>query len=195
MNRRASLALISVLAGSALSGLPAVAQTVDTAAASKESKTPKNVDIEADTMEILDQEKKAIFTGNVNAKRGNVTLKCEKLVVTYTESPQAPTAKQQTGTQTASETQGSSNQGQVDKKTEVTFLDAEGSVVIVTSSQTVTGKTAHMDVKANKLWVKGGTKVVQGKTIMNGDQLFVDLKTNKSEMTGGRVKGSFAPEQ
>jgi lipopolysaccharide export system protein LptA len=195
MNRRASLALISVLAGSALSGLPAVAQTVDTAAASKESKTPKNVDIEADTMEILDQEKKAIFTGNVNAKRGNVTLKCEKLVVTYTESPQAPTAKQQTGTQTASETQGSSNQGQVDKKTEVTFLDAEGSVVIVTSSQTVTGKTAHMDVKANKLWVKGGAKVVQGKTIMNGEQLFVDLNTNKSEMTGGRVKGSFVPEQ
>jgi lipopolysaccharide export system protein LptA len=195
MNRRASLALISVLAGSALSGLPAVAQTVDTAAASKESKTPKNVDIEADTMEILDQEKKAIFTGNVNAKRGNVTLTCEKLVVTYTESPQAPTAKQQTGTQTASETQGSSNQGQVDKKTEVTFLDAEGSVVIVTSSQTVTGKTAHMDVKANKLWVKGGAKVVQGKTIMNGEQLFVDLNTNKSEMTGGRVKGSFVPEQ
>jgi lipopolysaccharide export system protein LptA len=198
MNRRASLALISVLAGSALSGLPAVAQTVDTAATSKESKAPKNVDIEADTMEILDAEKRAVFTGNVNAKRGSVTLKCEKLVVTYTETPQAPTAKQQTGTQTASETQGGANQGgvgQVDKKTEVTFLDAEGSVVIVTSSQTVTGKTAHMDVKANKLWVKGGAKVVQGKTIMNGEQLFVDLNTNKSEMTGGRVKGSFVPEQ
>ena len=64
-----------------------------------------------------------------------------------------------------------------------------------TALGTVTGKTAHMDVKANKLWVKGGAKVTQGKTVMNGEQLFVDLKTNKSEMTGGRVKGSFVPGQ
>jgi lipopolysaccharide export system protein LptA len=52
-----------------------------------------------------------------------------------------------------------------------------------------------MDVKANKLWVKGGAKVVQGQTVMNGEQLFVDLNTNKSEMTGGRVKGSFVPSK
>jgi lipopolysaccharide export system protein LptA len=194
MNRRASLALVSVLAGLALSQMPAAAQTVDTAEASKDAKAPRNVDIEADTMEILDEQKKAIFTGNVNAKRGNVTLKCDKLVVTYVETPEKPAAKQQTGTQTASETQGT-DAGQVDKKTEVTFLDAEGNVVIISSRQTVTGKTAHMDVKANKLWVKGGAKVVQGKTIMNGEQLFVDLNTNKSEMTGGRVKGSFVPGQ
>jgi lipopolysaccharide export system protein LptA len=194
MNRRASLALVTVLAGLAFSPLPASAQTVDTADASKDAKTPRNVDIEADTMEILDEQKKAIFTGNVNAKRGNVTLKCDKLVVTYTETPAAPAAKKETTAQPASagETPGA---GQVDNKTEVTFLDAEGNVVIVTSKQTVTGKTAHMDVKADKLWVKGGAKVVQGKTIMNGQQLFVDLKTNKSEMTGGRVKGSFVPGQ
>jgi lipopolysaccharide export system protein LptA len=193
MNRRASLAIVSVLAGLAFSHLPAWAQTVDTAGASKDAKTPRNVDIEADSMEILDQQKKAIFKGNVNAKRGNVTLKCDSLVVTYTET--ATTAKQQTGTQTATDggTQGTDQDG--GKKTEVTFLDAEGNVVIVTDKQTVTGKTAHMDIKANKLWVKGGAKVVQGKTIMNGQQLFVDLNTNKSEMTGGRVKGSFVPEK
>ena len=36
---------------------------------------------------------------------------------------------------------------------------------------------------------------MQGQTVMNGQQLFVDLNTNKSEMTGGRVKGSFVPGQ
>jgi lipopolysaccharide export system protein LptA len=193
MNRRASLALMSVLAGLALSPMPAVAQTVDTAEASKSAKTPKNVDIEADTMEILDEQKKAVFKGNVNAKRDDVTLTCDTLVVTYTETPATPTAKQQSSAQPAADTQGTGGGG--DKKTEVTFLDAEGNVVIVTRRQTVTGKTAHMDVKANKLWVKGGAKVVQGKTVMNGQQLFVDLNTNKSEMTGGRVKGSFVPGQ
>jgi lipopolysaccharide export system protein LptA len=51
-----------------------------------------------------------------------------------------------------------------------------------------------MDVKANKLTVKGDAKVVEGKTVMNGQQLFVDLNTDRSEMTGGRVKGSFVPD-
>ena len=192
MIARASLALLSVLAGLAFAEAPALAQTVDTTQAAKDAKTPKNVDIEADTMEILDEQKKAIFKGNVNAKRADVTLKCDTLVVTYVETPAAPAAKQESGAQTASETQGGE---QGEKKTEVTFLDAEGNVVIITVRQTVTGKTAHMDVKADKLWVKGGVKVVQGKTIMNGQQLAVDLKTNKSEMTGGRVKGSFVPGQ
>jgi lipopolysaccharide export system protein LptA len=209
MIRRASLAILSVLAGLALSQLPVVAQTVDTTEAVKGAKTPQNVDIEADSMEIHDQEKKAVFKGNVNAVRADVTLKCDTLTVTYTETAAAAPAKKDTVAQTGADTGAqaatgdsalpASDKGTVDtgggKKTEVTFLDAEGNVVIITTKQTVTGKTAHMDVKANKLWVKGGTKVVQGKTVMNGDQLFVDLKTNKSEMTGGRVKGSFVPGQ
>src|SRR5690349_993399 len=94
MNRRASLALISVLAGLALAGLPAAAQTVDTAEATKGAKTPKNVDIEADTMEILDEQKKAVFKGNVVATRADVTLKCDTLVVTYTETAATPAGKQ-----------------------------------------------------------------------------------------------------
>lgn len=171
MMLRASLAVLSVLAGLALAQPPAAAQTVDTKDA--EAKTPRNVDIEADQMEILDQQKKAIFKGNVKAVRGKVTLTSDTLEVIYTEQPDA----------------------QGEKKTEVTFLDAAGNVVIVSGTQTVTGKTAHMDVKANKLTVKGGVKVVQGKTVMNGQQLFVDLNTNRSEMTGGRVKGSFVPGQ
>jgi len=175
MMPRASLAVLSVLAGLALGALPvpASAQTVDATAASKESKTPQNVDIESDTMEIFDKDKKAVFKGKVKAVRGKVTLTCETLNVTYTETPDAT--------------------GQ--KKTEVTFLDADTNVVIVSGTQTVTGTTAHMDVKANKLWVKGNAKVVQGQTVMNGEQLFVDLNTNKSELTGGRVKGSFVPSK
>jgi lipopolysaccharide export system protein LptA len=186
--------MLSVLAGLALAQ-PAGAQAVDTKGV--EAKTPKNVDIEADQMEILDAQKKAIFKGNVSAKRGNVTLKCDTLVVTYTQTAAKPDANgtQQGSVQAAAgaDTQGTEQGG--DKKTEVTFLDAEGNITILTQRQTVTGKTVHMDVKANKLWVKGGAKVVQGKTVMNGEQLFVDLNTNKSEMTGGRVKGSFVPGQ
>jgi hypothetical protein len=38
-------------------------------------------------------------------------------------------------------------------------------------------------------------KVVKGKTVVTGQRLFANLNTNRSEMTGGRVKGSFVPGQ
>lgn len=148
-------------------------QTVDTSAAANEAKTPRDVDIEADRMEVFDDQKKAVFTGNVRGKRGSVTLSSDELTVNYTESADAGG----------------------DKKTEVTQLDAKGNVKIVTSKQTVTGAWAKMDVKANKVTVGGNVRVVQGNSVITGEQLFVDLNRNVSEMTGGRVKGSFVPAQ
>jgi lipopolysaccharide export system protein LptA len=168
MKKASSIAAVLAL----LAGAPAVpAQTVDTKAAAAEAKTPQDVDVEADQMEVLDKEKRAIFKGNVVAKRGGTTLKCDTLVVTYQEIQEAGG----------------------EKKTEVTFLDATGNTTILTSRQTITGEKAHMDVKANTVTVEGGVRVVQGKTIITGQRLFSNLDTNKSEMTGGRVKGSFVP--
>ena len=169
--RRSIQILFAILLG-ALSP-QALAQTVDTADASAEAKTGKEVNIEANQMELLDDAKKAIFRGKVVATRGAITLTCETLVVNYAETVQKDGAK----------------------KTEVTFLDAAGAVVIVTPKQTVTGAWAKMDIKTNEVNVGGGVKVVQGKTIITGDKLFVDLDTNKSQVTGGRVKGSFVPRQ
>jgi lipopolysaccharide export system protein LptA len=164
----AGLALMFVTA-------PVQAQTVDTKDAKAEADQPKDVDIEADQMQILDEQKKAIFKGNVIGKRGNVTLTCTTLTVDYVETPNTPPA---TGS-----------------KTEVTLLDAQGNVKIVTKTQTITGNAGKMDVKANQVTVTGQVKVVQGKTVITGEKLFADLDTGKSEMTGGRVKGSFVPQQ
>lgn len=149
----------------------AAAQSVTSGELSTASKTEKDVDIEADSMQVLEDEQQAVFTGNVDATRGTVRLNSDKLVVHYKEKPRDD------GT----------------KKTEVTHLDANGNVVIVTRNQRITGQWAKMNVTANELTVGGNVVVVQGKTIVKGKKLFVDLDTNKSEMTGGRVKGSFVP--
>lgn len=156
-----------------VSAVPAAAQTVDATALSQSSKQPKPVDIEADQMEILDQDKRAVFTGNVDAVRDDVTLKSDKLVADYVE-----TAKEGGG-----------------KDTEVTFLEATGNVVIVTARQRITGAWAKMDVKANQVTIGGDVVVHQGQTVLRGQQLFVDLDKNTSQLTGGRVKGSFVPSQ
>lgn len=151
---------------------PAVAhaQTVNTTGLAAESKGQKDVDIESDQMQIKEAEKLAIFTGNVDARRGTVKLKSDKLVVHYDDT------KKKAGS-----------------KTEVTHLDATGHVVIITRNQRITGSWAKMDVKANVLNVGGNVVVTQGKTVVKGKKLFVNLNTNVSKFTGGRVKGSFSP--
>lgn len=166
-----------------LAATPGLAQTTEQPAAAKSEKAakpfkkqapPKEVNIEADQMEIFDDKKQAVFKGNVDAKRTDVHLTCDTLVVTYAETID-PTTKE--------------------KKSDVTFLDATGNVKIVTDKQTVTGKWAKMDVKSNDLTVGDNVKILQGKNVLTGTKLFVDLDTNKSQLSGGRVKGSFLPEK
>jgi lipopolysaccharide export system protein LptA len=72
--------------------------------------------------------------------------------------------------------------------------DAKGNVTIKTPRETITGDWAKFDSKANKLVVGGAVKLVQGATVLNGQELRADLNTNKIQMTGGRVKGSFLPK-
>ena len=133
---------------------------------------PVAVDIAANEMEILDAEKKAIFRGAVDATRGTTNLKADTLTVTYAE------VKQADGT----------------TKTDATDLDAKGNVTIKTPRETITGDWAKFNPQTNKLVVGGAVKLVQGATVLMGSELRADLNTDKIQMTGGRVKGSFLPK-
>lgn len=171
-----SSSLISVPAAflllATLAATPLLAQTaVDTTEIAQSARQPGEVNIEADRMEVLDQEKQAIFIGNVDAQRGNIAFKTDRLVANYEE--------------TAGESGG----------TDVTFLEATGAVVIETPEQRITGAWAKMDVKANQVTVGGDVVVTQGNTVLRGEQLIVDLNKDTSEMTGGRVRGRFVPGQ
>jgi len=147
--------------------------TVDTSEIAQSARQPGEVNIEADRMEVLDKEKRAIFIGNVDAKRGDIAFRTDRLVADYEEN-----------------TGDSGESG-----TSVTFLEATGAVVIETAEQRITGAWAKMDVAANQVTVGGDVVVRQGTTELRGDQLFVDLDKDTSEMTGGRVRGRFVPGQ
>jgi len=131
----------------------------------------KEVNIEADQMQVQEKMQQATFTGNVDAKRGDLRLRSDKLVVHYQEKPK---------------TEGGN-------KTDVTILEANGNVSIITPKQHITGDWARMDVKANRAVVGGGVQVRQGDSVVSGSELHIDLNTNESRMEGGRVKGSFSP--
>lgn len=127
------------------------------------------VDIEADSMELIEQKNQAIFRGNVRASRRDVKLRAGTLLVRFKKNKQG--------------------------KTEVTWLETKsGGVTIITATQTITGDWMKMNVKANTAVVGGGVRVKQGTSIVNGDKLDVNLNTNQSKFSGGRVKGSFLPD-
>ena len=155
-------------------GQQSVAQeTTSATKTTAKTEAPKPVDIESDQMEIRDKEKKAIFRGGVIAKRPGQTLNSDTLVVDYGEVKQAD---------------GST-------KTDVTKLDAQGHVTIVTAKETITGEWAKLDVKSNILEVGGSDVTVkQGTTILRGKHLNANLDTGQMDLTGGRVKGSFLPK-
>lgn len=153
MTSLAALAFISVLN-------PALAQQSGT------------VDIEASEMEILETDKRAIFRGDVVAKRPGDTIRCQEMIVFYIDVKQ---------------NDGSSN-------TEVDKLDCRSAVTITTSTQTITGDLAVFQLRRDLLDVTGNVKVVQGKTVIRGPKLTVDLKTKRTKMAGGRVKGQFVPK-
>ena len=130
------------------------------------------VEVEANEMEIIDADKQAIFRGKVNAVRGSQNIRSDVMTVFYAD------VKQSDGT----------------SKSQASKLDAKGNVTITTRKQVITGEWAKMDILANTLLVGGRVKLVEGKTTLQGEKLTVDLNTERTLMSGGRVKGSFVPK-
>jgi lipopolysaccharide export system protein LptA len=130
------------------------------------------VEVEANEMEIIDVDKQAIFRGRVEAVRDGERIRSDVMTVFYAD------VKQPDGT----------------SKSQVSKLDATGNVTITTKKQTITGDWAKMDILANTLLVGGSVKLVEGKTTLSGEKLTVDLNTERTRMSGGRVKGSFVPK-
>jgi lipopolysaccharide export system protein LptA len=130
------------------------------------------VEVEANEMEIVDVDKQAIFRGNVDAVRGNQKIRSDVMTVFYAD------VKQPDGT----------------SKSQASKLDAKGNVTITTTKQVITGEWAKMDILANTLLVGGKVKLIEGKNTLQGEKLTVDLTTERTLMTGGRVKGSFVPK-
>lgn len=132
----------------------------------------ESVNIEAGEMEIIDADKRAVFRGDVVAKRSSETINAQEMVVDYIDVKQAD---------------GSS-------KSEVNTMDCTGGVTITTPTQVITGSRAIFKVRKDELVVTGNVKVVQGKTVLRGPELVANLKTKRTVMKGGRVKGTFVPQ-
>lgn len=155
------------------------------------------IQIEAASLEMRDKKKEATFAGNVKVVQGDTTMTSKSLVVFYdSASTPAPApaanakganakAAAKAAMQAASPGPGGSSS--------IRRLEAKGNVVVTQKDQVVTGETAVFDTRANMITMLGGIVLTQGKNVLRGDRLMVDMTTGVSrvESDSGRVQGLF----
>jgi lipopolysaccharide export system protein LptA len=150
------------------------------------------IQIEAASLEMRDKKKEATFAGNVKVVQGDTTMTSKSLVVFYDSgsgaaaTPAAP-AKSAKSAPLQSATPGPGGSSSIRR------LEAKGNVVVTQKDQVVTGETAVFDTRSNQVSMLGGVVLTQGKNVLRGDRLMVDMTTGVSrvESDSGRVQGLF----
>jgi lipopolysaccharide export system protein LptA len=156
------------------------------------------IQIEAASLEMRDKKKEATFSGNVKVVQGDTTMTSKVLVVFY-ESATAPAAAPAGNTKAASKAAPAPIQAATPGpggSSQIRRLEAKGNVVVTQKDQVVTGESAVFDTKTNLVTMVGGGGPViltQGKNVLRGDRLIVDMTTGVSrvESDSGRVQGLF----
>lgn len=167
------------------------------------------IQIEARELEVRDKEGVAIFTGDVVVKQGETTLETAKLVVHYvgggqgagdgeggggkkksaaaagTAAPAAP------ATPAAAEGAAAPVAG----SQEIDRLEASGKVLVTSKDQTASGDSATYDGKTEVLELRGDVVLTQGKNVVRGDRLVVEMQTGRARVlsTKSRVQMLLTP--
>jgi lipopolysaccharide export system protein LptA len=160
-----------LLAPALLAVAPAAGQQSGSGGSGFNSNAP--VDVDADRIEVQDRADRAIFSGNVIARQGNMTMNSARLTVIYTNS----------------------------NGVNVERLEAAGGVTLRTPSETAQGNVALYDVDRRIVTMIGGVRLTQGANRVQGGRLVLDLNSHRAVMDGGgnsgggRVSGRFTVPQ
>jgi lipopolysaccharide export system protein LptA len=135
------------------------------------------IEIEADTLEVRQEQQLAVFTGNVVAVQGGMTLKTDEMQVRYRQD---------------GESSGASVGGAISR------LEAIGNVIITTAKEKATGKRGIYNVDPGIIDLEGGVVLSNADGELQGQSLRMNLRTGISVINGGvksRVKGVFTPQK
>jgi lipopolysaccharide export system protein LptA len=143
------------------------------------------VHIEAATLEVRDKDKVATFSGDVRVTQGDTNLRCKSLVVFYEQEGKS-------GSTLPAADPGPGGQQRIKR------LEARGGVVVTQKQETATGELGIFDMKTNTVTLTGNVVMTQGKNILRGDRLVVNLTSGVSRVESGknghgRVQGLFLP--
>ncbi|WP_089176806.1 LptA/OstA family protein [Bosea sp. AS-1] len=157
-----------------------------------DSKEP--IKIDADKLDVLDKENKAVFTGNVVAVQGDTTVRCTVMTVLYEgrggQGAQAGANGAQAAAKPAAPATPNSNDSSIKR------ILCKGPVTVVSKTQAATSDNAEFDRANNLVIMTGNVALNDGPNITRGEKLTYNTVTgvaNVETNKGGRVQGFFVP--
>jgi lipopolysaccharide export system protein LptA len=150
--------------------VPASSQDAVSALKGHNSRAP--VDVAADRIELQDRSDRALLSGNVEIRQGDMTLRAPRVTVAYTRAG----------------------------GTEIQRLDASGGVTVTSPSETARSQFAIYDFDRRLITMLGGVTLSRNGSNVNGGRLVIDLNTGRAAVdgsavgstgSGGRVTGRF----
>lgn len=152
-----------------------------------DSKEP--IKIDADKLDVLDKENRAVFSGNVVSVQGETTVRCSVMTVFYEgRGGQPPGAAPAAAPAPApGGAPGQSNDSSIKR------IECKGPVTVVSKTQAATSDNAVFDRAANKVIMTGNVALNDGPNITRGERLTYDTVTGVAKVEGGRVQGFFVP--
>ncbi|KQU54481.1 hypothetical protein ASG72_02255 [Bosea sp. Leaf344] len=156
-----------------------------------DSKEP--IKIDADKLDVLDKENKAVFSGNVVAVQGETTVRCSKMTVFYEgrggQGGGAATARAAAPAPQPGAQPGQGNDSSIKR------IECAGPVTIVSKTQAATSDNAVFDRANNVVIMTGNVALNDGPNITRGERLVYNTVTGVAnvENNKGRVQGFFVP--
>jgi lipopolysaccharide export system protein LptA len=176
MTRKLTFSLVSLAAfataatAAAPAAAPAAAGKDGSVTALKHHDTNAPVNVAADRIEVQDRADRAVFSGNVVAVQGDMTLKAPRVTLAYTNT----------------------------SGIEIKRIDASGGVTVTSPSETARGSVAIYDLESRLITMLGAVTLVKGDSHVSGQRLVIDLNSGRAVMdargtttSGGRVTGTF----
>ncbi|MBI5556647.1 MAG: lipopolysaccharide transport periplasmic protein LptA [Deltaproteobacteria bacterium] len=138
------------------------------------------IHVEADRMVSKKKDNAVVFTGNVDAKQGKLSIHSDEMTVYH-------------------KNQGTGDADQASPQ-KIEKLYAVGNVKIVQDELIATGNKMEFFADDRKVLLTGNTKVWQNNNLVTGETIMLDLKTDTTiiepdKKSGGRVKAFFYPEK
>jgi lipopolysaccharide export system protein LptA len=139
------------------------------------------IDIRANGLEFLYDEKRIVYRGDVVARQGERTIKSDVLTVTYEEAPQntAP---------------GSRSSGRALPRQHLKEVIAEGNVEITAGDRRATGQKAVFNESARTVVLSGNAVLQEGPNHVSGERVTIFLDEKRS-VVDGDARMVIMPEQ
>lgn len=132
--------------------------------------TKQPIEIDADSLEVLQKDKKAIFAGNVVAKQGTMVLTSNKMTVHYKPG-------------------GGDNA--------IRKIEVDGNVNLRNPKETAKGQRGVYDTENSVVTLEGDVVLTREQNILKGSKLIFNIATGQTQViqgAGGRVRGLFVPQ-